>query len=492
MSAMPRTLQSLIDGYADAGSAGVLPVSGLCLDSRAVVAGDVFVALAGSRAHGIEHAAGAVIRGASAVLFEPPATPAELPIPVIAVPDLRRRLGAIADRWYGSPSQALSVIGITGTNGKTSTVQLLAQALTLLGRTAATIGTLGAGLHGRTSDGERTTPDVISVHRMLAQFVAAGADCVVMEVSSHALDQGRVDAVAIDIGAFTNLTRDHLDYHATMDNYYAAKARLFQREGLATAVINVDDPAGRQLLADGPRAAQVLTCSAAGDSAADLRASDLQASAAGIHFRLRTPWGSGALESPLLGRFNVDNLLTVAACLGALGIDFARSLAVLGQLTAVAGRMNRIGGDGRAPLVVIDYAHTPDALEQALQSLRAHTAGRLLCVFGCGGERDTGKRPQMGAIAERLADVVVLTDDNPRSESGAAIVAAILAGLQHPDRVRIERDRASAIALAVAMAGATDTVLIAGKGHETYQEVAGARRPFDDLRCAHAALEACA
>ncbi len=492
MSGMPRTLQSMIEGHADAGSAGVLPVSGLCMDSRAVVAGDVFVALAGSRGHGMEHAAAALVRGASAVLFEPPAVPAELPIPVIGVPGLRRKLGTIADRWYGSPSQALTVTGITGTNGKTSTVQLLAQALSLLGRSAATIGTLGAGLYGATSDGERTTPDVISVHRLLAQFAAAGAAHVVMEVSSHALDQGRVDAVAIDIGAFTNLTRDHLDYHATMENYYAAKARLFQRDGMATAVINLDDPAGRKLLADGPRAAQVLTCSAAGETAADLRALGLQASAAGIHFVIETPWGSGALRSPLLGRFNVDNLLTVAACLGALGIPFEHMHAVLGQLAPVAGRMNRIGGDGSAPLVVIDYAHTPDALEQALQSLRAHTAGRLLCVFGCGGERDAGKRPQMGAIAERLADVVVVTDDNPRGESGDAIVAAILAGLEQPDRARIERERGRAIALAVAMAGPADTVLIAGKGHENYQEVSGTRRAFDDLQRAREALEASA
>jgi UDP-N-acetylmuramoyl-L-alanyl-D-glutamate--2,6-diaminopimelate ligase len=408
------------------------------------------------------------------------------------VPGLRSKLGAIADRWYGSPSQALTVTGITGTNGKTSTVQLLAQALTLLGRSAATIGTLGAGMYGATSDGERTTPDVISVHRLLAQFVAAGAGHVVMEVSSHALEQGRVDAVAIDIGAFTNLSRDHLDYHATMENYYAAKARLFQRDGMATAVINLDDPAGRKLLADGPRAAQVLTCSAAGDAAADLRASGLEASAAGIRFDLHTPWGSGALQSPLLGRFNVDNLLTVAACLGANGIPFEHLHAALGQLGPVAGRMNRIGGDGSAPLVVIDYAHTPDALEQALQSLRAHTAGRLLCVFGCGGERDVGKRPQMGAIAERLADVVVVTDDNPRGESGDAIVAHIVAGIAQPDRARIERDRGRAIASAVALAGPADTVLIAGKGHENYQEVSGSRRAFDDLQRAREALEAIA
>jgi UDP-N-acetylmuramoyl-L-alanyl-D-glutamate--2,6-diaminopimelate ligase len=253
-------------------------------------------------------------------------------------------------------------------------------------------------------------------------------------------------------------------------------------------VVNLDDPWGRQLLATGTRAARTLSCSAAGDASADLRASGLIASAAGIAFDLDTPWGSARIESPLLGRFNVDNLVAVAACLGALGHGIADIARALGALTPVAGRMNRLGGDARAPLVVVDYAHTPDALEQALRSVRAHTTGRVACVFGCGGERDSGKRPQMAAIAERLADALFVTDDNPRGEDGDAIIAHILGGLRQPDRAIVERDRARAIARAIAQAVAGDTVLVAGKGHEAYQEAGGVKRPFDDLECARAAL----
>jgi UDP-N-acetylmuramoyl-L-alanyl-D-glutamate--2,6-diaminopimelate ligase len=486
----PRDLGMLLGDAADAGSARVLPVTGLALDSRQVQPGEVFVALRGTRGHGIEHAAGAVARGAVAVLFEPPALAPDLPVPVIAVPGLRARLGAIAARWHGEPSQALRVVGVTGTNGKTSTVQLVAQALTRLGARVGTIGTLGAGVHGTPLSGERTTPDVISVHRLLAGFRAAGCDHAAMEVSSHALDQGRVDAVRYAVAVFTNLTRDHLDYHGTMDAYFEAKAKLFQAPGLACAVLNVDDEWGRRLAARPRQAARTYTTSAAGARDADLAAHDIVLGAAGIDFLLRTPWGEARIESPLLGRFNVDNLLAVAASLGALGHPLPAIAATLGDLQPVAGRMNRLGGAGSAPLVVVDYAHTPDALEQALRSLRAHTTGRLWCVFGCGGERDTGKRPQMGAIAERLADRVVVTDDNPRGEDGDAIVAQVLAGLADPSRAQVRRDRAQAIALAVAQAVPGDTVLVAGKGHEAYQEVAGSKRPFDDLDCARRALQA--
>ena len=485
-----RNLDALLAGAADAGGAGVLPVRGLSLDSRAIEAGDVFVALRGTRGHGIDHAAGAVARGAVAVLFEPPAEAPHLPVPVLAVPGLRARLGAMAARWHGEPSRALRVVGVTGTNGKTSTVQLVAQALTLLGARAATIGTLGAGVHGEALSGERTTPDVITVHRLLAGFRDAGCGHVAMEVSSHALDQGRVDAVRFEVAVFTNLTRDHLDYHGTMDAYFEAKAKLFAFDGLACAVVNVDDPWGRRLADAGTRAARLLTVSAAGAAGADVRAREIALGAAGIAFTLETPWGAARIESPLLGRFNVDNLCAVAGCLGALGHPIERIAGALAALQPVAGRMNRLGGHGAAPLVVVDYAHSPDALEQALRSLRAHTAGRLWCVFGCGGERDAGKRPQMGAIAERLADRVVVTDDNPRGEDGDAIVAQVLAGLADPARAAVVRDRAQAIARAVAQAAPGDTVLVAGKGHEAYQEVAGVKRPFDDLACARGALEA--
>jgi UDP-N-acetylmuramoyl-L-alanyl-D-glutamate--2,6-diaminopimelate ligase len=488
----PVTLAQLLDGFADAGQAGAALARGLTLDSRQVAPGDAFVALGGSQRHGIEFAQQAVARGAGAVLFEPPAVPPTLPVPAIAVPDLRLKLGAIADRFYGAPSQGLTVIGVTGTNGKTSTVQLVAQALARAGECVGSIGTLGSGLVGALRDGERTTPDVITVHRTIAELKHAGATHLAMEVSSHALEQHRVDAVAYDVAVFTNLSRDHLDYHGSMAAYFESKARLFQFPTLSCAVINRDDEWGRELLRRPQQASQVLSCSASGSAAADLRARSISASARGIAFAVQTPWGKAEVESRLLGGFNVANLLAVIACLGHLGLELERVVELVAGLDPVAGRMNRLGGDSHTPLAVVDYAHTPDALEQALISLRAHTHGRLICVFGCGGDRDVGKRPQMGAIAERLADRVILTDDNPRSEDGDAIVAAILAGCARPERIEIERDRGQAIARAIAAATPGDVVLIAGKGHEAYQDSAGVRRPFDDLAAARAALGAAA
>jgi UDP-N-acetylmuramoyl-L-alanyl-D-glutamate--2,6-diaminopimelate ligase len=477
----------LLEGFADAGALGDLRICGLSLDSRQVRTGEAFVALRGTRAHGIAFATEAVARGAALVLAEAPVVAGFTPgVPVLWVEDLHARLGEIAARFYGHPARALHIVGVTGTNGKTSTVQLLTQALARLGRRAASIGTLGAGLHGQLDEGERTTPDAISVQRLLARFRDQGATHVAMEVSSHALEQGRVGAVDFEVAVFTNLTRDHLDYHGTMEAYGAAKAKLFAWPGLKAAVLNVDDDFGRVLATRLSAGVQALRTSAAGAAGAEVAAQAIATSAEGLAFALRTPWGAQAIHSALLGRFNVENLLGVIACLGALGEPFARIVEAVQSLTPVNGRMNRIGGDGEHPLVVVDYAHTPDALEQALGALRAHCAGRLVCVFGCGGERDAGKRPQMGTIAERLADVAIVTDDNPRGEDGDAIVAQILAGMRQAPRV--ERDRAKAIDTAIAQAGPQDVVLIAGKGHETYQEGATGKHAFDDLAVARAAL----
>ena len=467
---------------------GDIVVHGMSLDSRSVGAGDAFVALRGTREHGIAFAPAAAARGAVVVLAEAPRPDAHpavpMNLPTLWIGDLRTRLGAIAARFHGDPSQALCISGVTGTNGKTSTVQLLAQALDHLGRRTATIGTLGAGLRDAFNAGERTTPDAISVQRLLAGFRDAGASDVAMEVSSHALDQGRVNAVRFTLAVFTNLTRDHLDYHGTMQAYASAKRRLFDAPGLAAAIVNRDDAFGRELVSTLPAGLPTLGY-AIDDMQAEVRALDIETHARGLRFRLRTPRGEGLVESALLGRFNVSNLLAVAACLEALDVAFARIVDALGVLRPVPGRMNRVGGEAGAPLVVIDYAHTPDALEQALASLRAHCDGQLICVFGCGGERDAGTRPQMGAIAERLADRVIVTDDNPRGEDGDTIVADILAGLARPHAVRIERDRARAIAAAIGSAGADDIVLVAGKGHEQGQIVgrgADARvLPFDDV-----------
>ena len=466
-------------------------IRGLVLDSRHVEPGDAFVAIAGFGAHGLGFVEEARDAGASAILFEPPA-PAEFDVPAdaIAVPGLRARMGEMADRFHARPSRDMSMVGVTGTNGKTSTVQLLAQAWHLRGLRAASIGTLGAGLYGEVVPTGFTTPLVLQMHALLAQLRDAGAKAVAMEVSSHALDQGRVDAVHFDVAVFTNLTRDHLDYHGDMAGYGAAKARLFAWPELQAAVINLDDAFGRELMAQLPQDLRAIGLSSRDEAQANVRASNLNLDANGIAFDLIVENDSYGVQSKLLGRFNVDNLLAVAGALHALGDapgDIARTLS---RLQPIHGRMNRLGGDGQRPLVVIDYAHTPDALEQALSSLRDHASARVICVFGCGGERDVGKRPLMAACAERLADRVIVTDDNPRGEDGDAIVADILAGFARPDSVIVQRDRAQAIARAIGEAAADDIVLIAGKGHEPYQEVVGVRHEFDDTAVARQYLEA--
>ncbi len=472
------------------GIASDLCVTGLVQDSRELREGDAFVAIEGFGAHGLTYAEQARAAGAAAVLFEPPA-PQDLapPADAVPVPGLRARLGELADLFHGRVTETMTVVGVTGTNGKTSTVQLLAQAWSLQGRTAGTIGTLGAGLYGEAVATGFTTPLVLRLHALLAELHDAGAQAVAMEVSSHGLDQGRVDGVHFDVAVFTNLTRDHLDYHGDMAAYGAAKARLFAWPGLRAAAINLDDAYGRELFTALPAQVRGIGLSSRGDAAASLCADALQLDASGIAFDLVTGAQRHRVRSPLLGRFNVDNLLAVAGTLYALDEAPAQIAATLSQLQPIHGRMNRLGGDGARPLVVIDYAHTPDALEQALASLRAHTAARLICVFGCGGERDRGKRPQMAEIAERHAEVVIVTDDNPRREDGDAIVADIVAGFSNLAGVLVERDRAAAIAVAIAQAGAHDVVLIAGKGHEAYQEVNGVQLPFDDTRIACAALE---
>ncbi|MGL6291499.1 MAG: UDP-N-acetylmuramoyl-L-alanyl-D-glutamate--2,6-diaminopimelate ligase [Silanimonas sp.] len=488
-------LPDLLAGIVAVPTALDVGVMRLVADSRRVRSGDVFVALAGASTHGLRHAVDVLAKGAAAILHDGD-LPADLRLDdavaarAIAVPGLRAHLGALADRVAASPSATLRVVGVTGTNGKTSTVQLIAQALEHLGLPAGTIGTLGAGRVGRIVEGERTTPDVLSVHALLAQLRDDGARAVAMEVSSHALDQGRVDGVRFEVAVFSNLTRDHLDYHGTMDAYGEAKARLFAWPTLRGAVINIDDAFGRTLAARLPERLR-WTVSAAGDTTARLRADGLALTADGLRFELVEGAQRAAITSSLLGRFNADNLLAVAGALRAMGFDFETVAGVLPSLEPVHGRMTRLGG-GTKPLVVVDYAHTPDALQQALVSLRGHVHGALICVFGCGGERDRGKRPQMATIAESLADRVIVTDDNPRSEDGDAIVADILKGFREPARHAVLRDRRAAIRSAVAAARAGDVVLLAGKGHEPYQEIGGVKYAFDDVDEAGAALEACA
>jgi UDP-N-acetylmuramoyl-L-alanyl-D-glutamate--2,6-diaminopimelate ligase len=480
-------------------------INGLAMDSRDVQWGNAFIAVGGFGTHGLAHVEQARARGASAILFEPPA-PAEYPAPAdaIAVPGLRQRLGEIARLFYAISRDEMynkfKIVGVTGTNGKTSIVQMLTQAWHLKGLCCGSIGTLGAGLYGQMRPTGFTTPLVLRTHALLKELKDAGARGVAMEVSSHALDQGRVDGIEFDVGIFTNLTRDHLDYHGDMARYGAAKAKLFDRlTQYGMAVINLDDPFGVELFEATRKKKHTVGISSRGHPDATFRADNVRLDAAGISFDLvitRTPYGMidspvpKPVCSPLLGRFNVDNLLAVATV---LYLDDSQYLGQdLSQLQPIAGRMNRLGGDGGRPLVVVDYAHTPDALEQALTSLHDHAAGKLICVFGCGGDRDRGKRPQMAALAERCADRVIVTDDNPRTENGDAIVADIMAGFADPQAVTVERDRARAIGDAIAQANAGDIVLIAGKGHEPYQEINGVRYPFDDTQVACRALEVCA
>jgi UDP-N-acetylmuramoyl-L-alanyl-D-glutamate--2,6-diaminopimelate ligase len=474
-----------------AGVPADLVVTGLVMDSRDVTPGDAFIAIAGFGAHGLNFSEQARASGASAILFEPPA-PDDIPAPAdaIAVPGLRARLGEMGDRFHDHPSAAMRMVGVTGTNGKTSTVQLIAQAWSLLGTRAATVGTLGAGMYGEAVPTGFTTPLVLPLHALLARLREEGAQAVAMEVSSHALDQGRVAGVHYDVAVFTNLTRDHLDYHGDMASYGAAKAKLFAWPGLRAAVINLDDDYGRALFDALPDSLRRVGVSSRGARDATLYAEQLQLDNRGIAFDLAIAGATHRVRSPLLGRFNVDNLLAVAGALHAQEVPMADIAATLSRLQPIHGRMNRLGGERGQPLVVVDYAHTPDALEQALKSLRAHAQARLVCVFGCGGERDRGKRPQMAAIAEANADRVIVTDDNPRGEDGDQIVADILAGLTNPAAAIVQRDRFAAIARAIGEAGPNDIVLIAGKGHEPYQEINGVQHPFDDTEVARKELEA--
>ena len=491
--AMP--LAELLSGEPLAGEClpaaiAMLAIGGLALDSRAVRPGDLFLALRGARHDGRDFIAQAAAAGAVAVLVDAGAPAAGAPVPVIAVAGLAGRLSAIAGRFHGDPSHALTVTGVTGTNGKTTCSLLLAQLIGALEAPAGVIGTLGAGLlNGELEVTGMTTPDALDTQRLLAELRAAGAHRVVMEVSSHSLDQQRVAALRFHTALFTNLSRDHLDYHPDMAAYRDAKARLFRQPGLEVAVINLDDPAGRDIAAL-TTARHCHGYSTEGPAA--LRVVRAEFGPAGIRARITTPWGEGELVSPLPGAFNLANLLAVIGAACAQGFALDQVLAAIPGLRGAPGRMQRIAGPAGGPQVVVDYAHSPDALAQALAALRGATGGRLWCVFGCGGDRDRGKRPLMGAAAAAAADRLVLTSDNPRSEDPDAILAEIAAGIPATqcDRMQVIADRRAAIGHAIGQADAADTVLIAGKGHERWQEIAGVRWPFDDAEVARAALAA--
>jgi UDP-N-acetylmuramoyl-L-alanyl-D-glutamate--2,6-diaminopimelate ligase len=463
----------------------------LASDSRRCAPGAAFFAYPGVAADGRAHIPDAIHRGAAGVLWEADGfTWSDAwRVPNAPVRGLKAQAGVLAHEFYGRPSEALWTCGVTGTNGKTSCSQWLAAALSNAGTKCGVLGTLGAGFPGALADAGNTTPDALELHRTLAAMRRDSAAAVAMEVSSHGLDQGRVHGVAFDCALFTNLTHDHLEYHGSMQAYAAAKARLFEIEALGCAVLNLDDAFGVQLASRlRARGVRTIGYSLSPSGVAPGSVSEFLAAARILPERLElaTSWGAAQTAFQPLGRFNVANALGVLGCLLAYGLPFAQAVAALSALPPVPGRMQRVGD---APLTVIDYAHSPDALEKVLQALRPVAqarGGRLALVFGAGGDRDRSKRAPMGAAASRLADRIVLTSDNPRSEDPLAILRDIEAGVTAPHAV--EPDRARAIDAAIGTAMDVDVVLIAGKGHESWQEIAGRREPFSDAQVARAAL----
>jgi len=480
------------------------PITGLTLDSRAVVADNVFIALAGSKQHGLSHASQAIANGACAILFDPAGDGIEYAsrtltdIPMIAVDNLSVVLGDIAARFYGNPSESMNVIGITGTNGKTSCSQFLSQLLDDCG----IIGTLGWGEWGNLHKTLNTTPDALAVQSILANLLAANKHTVAMEVSSHGLEQGRVNGVHFKGAVFTNISRDHLDYHGSMESYLQAKLALLQTPDLAFAVVNLDDAYSQQILAAIPPTVNVwgiMTASPLKDwqscpTDEQVIAENVSNKPDGIEFDVRWRADGQRVSIPLYGDFNVENVLCVLAVMLALGHSLAAATQKLAQLKPVAGRMERFGGNEQ-PLVFVDYAHTPDALNKVLGSVRKHCQQALWVVFGCGGNRDTGKRALMGACAEQWADYVIVTDDNPRFENSSDIVKDILSGCSRDainrvsTSIEVIQNREQAIRSAISRAAVGDCIVIAGKGHEDYQEINGTTIPFSDSACVLAALE---
>ncbi len=480
-------LQTLFAGMVGTMHLPEVQVTGLSLDSRGINEGDLFLACAGTAQHGIHFVDQAIAKGAVAVAIEPTAESAgrdlaEYDVPAFWVDNLHLLASELAGRFYGHPSREMTLVGITGTNGKTSVSQFIAQAIAEVSP-CGVIGTLGSGLYGELSETGHTTPDAVSLQEQLAQMIESGARHVAMEVSSHALDQGRVNGLYFDVAVFTNLSHEHLDYHGDMETYAAAKRRLLELPGLRKAVINADDAIGRDWLTAIPDGVQAISYGMEGGEGEelnpDLFADKLQLDDTGLSMRVLSPWGEGRLQTTMLGRFNASNLLAALGALLSLGLAFDDAIARLGRVKTVPGRMERFAAPGH-PLVVVDYAHTPDALENVLLALREHTRRRLWCLFGCGGERDREKRPKMGQIAEALADSVVITDDNPRRENPCNIIEDILGGIENPDAIYLNRDRAQAIAHAVGLGREGDVILVAGKGHETEQQIGGQRISFSD------------
>jgi UDP-N-acetylmuramoyl-L-alanyl-D-glutamate--2,6-diaminopimelate ligase len=476
-------------------------ISRLVTDSRSVQSGDTFVAYPGAATDGRKFIEQAIAHGANAVIWDTEGFTwhDDWNLPNVGVINLRTRAGELANSVYQAPSASMWVIGVTGTNGKTSTTHWIAHVLSNAGCPCGLIGTLGSGFPGALRPSVNTTPDAVSVHTLMADFLAHDAQAIAMEVSSHALAQGRIDAVKFDVAMFTNLSRDHLDYHGDMESYADSKRQLFKRERLKFAVLNFDDEFGIKLAEELMQDPVEVIAYGLSDAALQ-RASQLgvrmvhghlvQMDERGLHLKIHSSWGEAQLDSALIGRFNAENLLGALAVLLVSEIRLAEAVASLSEVQAVAGRMQQVGG-AQQPTVVVDYAHTPDALEKVLNTLREVSAaqqGKLICVFGCGGDRDRGKRALMGTAAEQFADHAVITSDNPRSEDPSRIIAEIVGGMKG-GKHEIIVNRAAAIAHAIKMARQCDTVLVAGKGHEDYQDIDGVKHPFSDVLVAQHALQ---
>ncbi|VAW80662.1 UDP-N-acetylmuramoylalanyl-D-glutamate--2,6-diaminopimelate ligase [hydrothermal vent metagenome] len=493
MAAHPTTngvlLGELLAGFSKNTVQAGIVVQGLASDSRNVQQGDLFLACHGLQIHGLEYMAQAIVQGAVAVAYDPEGcgnTEKILPdvsVPVFAVPDLSQRLGVIADRFYAKPSDEMHVIGITGTDGKTSVSHFISQALSEPEAPAGLLGTLGYGVYGALDAPTHTTPDALRLQSELAALRDRGVKHLAMEVSSHALHQYRSEGIRFHTAVLTQLSRDHLDYHGSLDAYADAKRRLFLTPGLKCAVLNAGDAFGRALaqkLADEVRVISWQSKQDVKPLAEEwlaLRA--LRALPTGIALKVDSSFGEVEFESRLLGDFNAENLLAALGALLATGLSLNDAALRLSQVATVPGRMELFSAPG-LPRVVIDFAHTPNALEAALRALRPHCSGELACVFGAGGDRDQGKRPQMGATAEHYADRVVVTSDNPRHEMPADIMAQIISGMAQPESVVMIENRGAAINSALMAAGEDDLVLVAGKGHETTQKIGDLKTAFSD------------
>lgn len=471
--------------------------SRLFLDSRNVRPGDVFLAVRGTHLDGRQYIDKAIAAGAVAILVDTDSHDESLTwrndVPLIPIYHLQQQVGELAARFYGHPSQALRIIGITGTSGKTSCSHFIAQCLQALHTPCGLIGTLGSGFYGDLKETGLTTPDAVTLQASLHEFLEQGAKAVAMEVSSHSIDQGRINGIHFDIGIFTNLSQDHLDYHGDMASYAAVKRRFFTDFPMQHKVINAEDAEGWEWIKALAPTHPVIAYSTrvlnnVPANVLPVYTDQVQLTLQGIKAYVHTPWGNEWLTLPLVGAFNLGNALATLSALCLYGFSLQEVIQQLGRLQAVPGRMQLLGGEGK-PLVVVDYAHKPDALQKVLQALRDHTHGRLCCVFGCGGERDPGKRPLMATIAETLADYVIVTNDNPRHEKPDAIAADIMRGFSHPEQVEVELDRSKAIENSIQWASANDCILIAGKGAEHYQQIGDEKLPFDDIKKVNEYLE---